>query len=537
MAMLFPYMKRHIGKLALGALLLFGNSFVAVLPAVTSQILFDYGFIERDLSQIAICCLLLVMISVIHSALSMCAVRIISQVGETVISDMRVDMTNMALLMPSATSASLGTGYILSRIDEVGKVGSIFSSTNLMFLGSVAQAVFAFIFLIDINWQVAIISLIPTCLFLLVGRLTTRAYRDVLRASLETRASFSGKVNECLSGRDEIVLNEGLDREREGISNLSNQLKAKGIRQSIVLNGASEVYQVLNVLASGSVYLICGMMMVSGFISIGQIVAISQYVSKVYSPIVLFSTTAIAVQPAFEALARLEKLFGGFDEENSGVENRIDEVDSLSVSDLNFSYPGSREPLIRDLSFSISSPGLCVVHGRNGGGKTTLARLILGLMTGYEGSIKINGIELAGIDSKSLRSVSSMVNQSPFLFNSSIKENVTYGNSEVSQDRYDEISQVVGIDEICCRFSIDGKDKVGESGALLSSGERQRISLARALLRESSLVVFDEPTSGLDNESLLRLRETVDGLAKKSLVVVIDHTGAFDDMADVTVNL
>ena len=367
--------------------------------------------------------------------------------------------------------------------------------------------------------------------------MTTRAYRDVLRASLETRASFSGKVNECLSGRDEIVLNEGLDREREGISNLSNQLKAKGIRQSIVLNGASEVYQVLNVLASGSVYLICGMMMVSGFISIGQIVAISQYVSKVYSPIVLFSTTAIAVQPAFEALARLEKLFGGFDEENSGVENRIDEVDSLSVSDLNFSYPGSREPLIRDLSFSISSPGLCVVHGRNGGGKTTLARLILGLITGYEGSIKINGIELAGIDSKSLRSVSSMVNQSPFLFNSSIKENVTYGNSEVSQDRYDEISQVVGIDEICCRFSIDGKDKVGESGALLSSGERQRISLARALLRESSLVVFDEPTSGLDNESLLRLRETVDGLAKKSLVVVIDHTGAFDDMADVTVNL
>ena len=77
-------------------------------------------------------------------------------------------MTNMALLMPSATSASLGTGYILSRIDEVGKVGSIFSSTNLMFLGSVAQAVFAFIFLIDINWQVAIISLIPACFCLLV---------------------------------------------------------------------------------------------------------------------------------------------------------------------------------------------------------------------------------------------------------------------------------------------------------------------------------------------------------------------------------
>lgn len=537
MSMLFPYMKRHVGKLTLGALLLFANSFIAVLPAVISQMLFDDGFIKKDLSQIAICCILLVLITVTHSALSMCAVKIVSQAGETVISDMRIDMANKALLMPSTQAANMGAGYILSRIDEVGKVGSIFSSTNLMFLGSVTQAIFAFILLLDINWQVALVSLLPTCLFMFVGRLTTKAYRDVLRASMETRANFTGKISECLSGRDEIVLNEGLDREKEGISNLSNQLRARGIRQSIVLNGASEIYQVLNVLAAASVYLICGIMMIGGILSIGQIVAISQYVSKIYSPIVLFSTTSIAIQPAFEALARLESLFGRSGEEKGRKGRRIDAIELLAITHLNFSYPNSNESLIRDLSFSISSPGLCVVHGKNGGGKTTLARLILGLTTGYKGSIQINDIELTEIDTESLRMVSSMVNQSPFLFNSSIRENVVYGNREVSQKRFDEISQMVGIDEIERRFLANGKTRVGESGSLLSSGERQRISLARALLRESSLIVFDEPTSGLDTDSLAHLRDTVKDVARKSLVVLIDHTGYFDDMADVTVNL
>ena len=129
MSLLIPYVKGHIGKIILGFVLLCLNSVLAVLPALVSQMLFDNGFLNQSLLWIIACCFLLVMFALAQSALSVATVKVFSQIGETVVSDMRVDMTNAALVMPSTRTASLGTGYILSRIDEVGRIGSLFSSS------------------------------------------------------------------------------------------------------------------------------------------------------------------------------------------------------------------------------------------------------------------------------------------------------------------------------------------------------------------------------------------------------------------------
>lgn len=537
MSLLISYVKRHVGKIILGIVLLWANSALAVLPALVSQMLFDNGFLDQSLLWVIACCLLLVILALAQSVLSVAAVRVFSQIGETVVSDMRIDMTNAALVMPSTRTASLGTGYIMSRIDEVGRIGSLFSSSNLTFLGSVAQSIISFVLLWGVSWHIALFSVLPTFLFLLVSRMVAKEYRDVLRASLETHAAFSGKVNECLKGRDEILLNEGVKREKEGIAYLSNRLKKRGIRQSVVLSGASETYRVLNVVAMGLVYLLCGAMVIDNSLTVGQVVAISQYVSKVYSPIVLFSTVSIAVQPAFEALDRLKNIFGDTYRVEDRDGKRIDKIKTLSITNLRFAYPGSPNYVINGLSFTASKPGLYVIHGKNGEGKTTLARLILGLISGYEGSISINGSELGEISEVSLRRVTSMVNQTPFLFNSSIRDNILYGKKHVSKNVYYRICHIAGIDNICERLPLGDLSNVGEAGALLSSGERQKISLARALLRNSELIVFDEPTSGLDKNAIIDLRKTIRWISGCSLVIMIDHTGAFDNLADTVISL
>lgn len=213
---------------------------------------------------------------------------------------------------------------------------------------------------------------------------------------------------------------------------------------------------------------------------------------------------------------RVVELIGN--EENSGGEC-IGEIEKIEFEKISFGYDA--KDVLRDVSLEISKGEHIGLKGDNGSGKTTLVKLLLGLYDGYRGNIYVNNTHLEAIDLKSLRNQITIVPQMPFIFNSSVYDNVSFAKEGAKQEDVEKILRKLDIYDI--------KDRIaGEKGSFLSGGEKQRISIARALLREGSLIIMDEPETALDGDTKQIIRELVDASGKT--IIVISHSGEWENM-------
>lgn len=179
-----------------------------------------------------------------------------------------------------------------------------------------------------------------------------------------------------------------------------------------------------------------------------------------------------------------------------------------------------------------------VVRGPNGSGKSTLLRILLGELPYREGEVLVDGVPLGGVSPESWRSHCAAVRQRPFLLNASLCENVLLGAEDADEGAYHAALAASGLDEVAARLPGGGDATlVGPAGSLLSGGERQRVAIARALLRGADVLLLDEPATGLDPAAKASLRDLLARLARERLVVVVDHEGVFDGVADQVIDL
>lgn len=178
-----------------------------------------------------------------------------------------------------------------------------------------------------------------------------------------------------------------------------------------------------------------------------------------------------------------------------------------------------------------------VVRGLNGSGESTLLRILLGELSGWEGEVLIDGVSLGSISPESWRSHCAAVRQRPFLLNASLRENVLLGTEDSSEKAYCAALSASGLSDVEERLPEGDASPVGPAGSLLSGGERQRVAIARALLRGADVLLLDEPATGLDPAAKASLRDLLARLARERLVVVVDHEALFDDVANQVIDL
>ena len=175
--------------------------------------------------------------------------------------------------------------------------------------------------------------------------------------------------------------------------------------------------------------------------------------------------------------------------------------------------------------------------GPNGSGKSTLLRVLLGELSDREGEVLVDGVPLGGVSPESWRSRCVAVRQRPFLLNASLRENVLLGSEDASEEAYRAALAASGLDEVATRLPEGDATPVGPAGSLLSGGERQRAAIARALLRGADVLLLDEPATGLGPAAKASLRDLLARLTRERLVVVVDHEGVFDSVADQVIDL
>jgi ABC-type multidrug transport system fused ATPase/permease subunit len=420
------------------------------------------------------------------------------------------------------------TGYLMSRVsDDLHTFQILFSES----VAEIAARLLYFLFGLAI---VSVLSLKLT--LILLGVLPVYAFINYffanrLRSSSleerETQANVSRDIQEVISGVETVKAFRAEDTQMRKVSQrmgIAMSARIKSMVISLFSNYAVGGVQ----FASTLIIMWFGINEVlKGSMTIGDYVAFTAYMVVLASSMNTLFMFHIMLQPAFASMERLSEIFGMIsetkEEEVAGKMITPGEISGeIRFENVSFSYEEGR-PVLRDINFS-AFPGeiICLV-GRSGAGKTTLVNLLLKFYHPESGSIFLDGHNLEEISTSWLRDRTAVVSQDIFLFDDTIANNIRYGNPMASDDELIHAAMMADIHNYISSLSAGYKTVIGEKGTRLSAGQRQRISIARAFLRNPSILIFDEPTSALDPQSEYLLKDSITRLAAGKTTFIIAH--------------
>ena len=458
-----------------------------------------------------------------------------SSVGQWVTSDLRSTLYEHIQHLPLAYHKRAQTGDLLSRlttdIDAVqsfvvsGLVGLITDGVTL--LGMIGVMFY-------LNWRFTLIALsVAPVLFLLTYSFTRRS-KKASREVRKQQGRLESLMQERLSAIGVVKAFAREEFEQEHLDQESNEVVKMALRARSLKAKLSPLVEIVVAFGTAVVLWAGGRLVLSGALSAGSLIVFIWYLGKMYKPMQDFAKLADAYSKAAVGYERIRELVDVVpdlhDLPAAGPAPRFNgEVGFESVS---FSYTHGH-PVLKDLHFNIEPGTMAALVGPTGAGKSTLAALIPRLFDPDSGRITIDGRDVREFTQQSLRDQISFVLQENILFHASIRENIAYGKPEATREDILRAAELADADEFISRLSNGYDTIVGERGDTLSGGQRQRIAIARAIIRDTPILLLDEPSSGLDAASEQSVFEALERLMKGKTTLVIAHRLATVQRADV----
>jgi len=284
------------------------------------------------------------------------------------------------------------------------------------------------------------------------------------------------------------------------------------------------IYEYIDYFAQIGVIIFGGYMAVKGRISVGTFYMFYTYLSMMIYPLLDLPQLFVSGKQAFVNIDRLEEMkdYPSFYDQWKG-QARPEEFEELRFEDVSFTYPDKTEPAIRDCSFELKAGERLLILGSTGAGKSTVANLILGLLQPSEGSILLNGIDLRDIELTALRDLIAYVPQEPLLFTGTVRENILFANDKATGEEYRIAVDVSQLKQEIESFPQGDETRLGQRGLGVSGGQKQRLTIARALVRNPKLLILDDITASLDAENEEKLWQDINLHFKDIAAIVISH--------------
>jgi ABC-type multidrug transport system fused ATPase/permease subunit len=339
---------------------------------------------------------------------------------------------------------------------------------------------------------------------------------------MEKEAILSRQIQDSLSGIEVVKFFTAEERETNRIHFYLDELKKTNIKSNVIFNFSSELLSLLGAMGGLIVLWYSGLDIIRGNFTIGSYIAFSAYLAKLYGPTQILATIGLHFQRAITALKRITEIMDLTSEEENERGIKLKKLNGeIEFKNVNFSY--DTKQVLTNISFKIRQKEKILIIGPNGSGKSTIIKLILGLYKPQKGKIIIDNKEIAKISLSSLREGTSIVSQNTFLFNDTIRNNILYSRPEAKEKEVEEAARLAGAYEFIQNLENGFETVVGETGKILSGGEKQKIALARAILKNSSIIIFDEATAHLDSESQKRIEKLIKDKFNDKTCFIISH--------------
>jgi ABC-type multidrug transport system fused ATPase/permease subunit len=463
--------------------------------------------------------------------------------------NVQTSLFDRVLRFPLALLKKKQVGYLMSRITgDVYAVQSLFSQSAAQLLTNILAPIFSFFILFQLNSRITLIllAIVPFNVFfnyLVVRRSIALSYRQ-----MEESAHYSGDMQEALTGVEVIKSYGAEKRESSKVAGKMRRVIRLQLKSTMLQSVAGYVMNAYNLGAKLFITWLCGRAVLRGTMSIGDLTSFTLYALSLSSMLSGLFNQVISFQSLFVSMARLHEMFRispeyetpealikqtgkASPERPAAPAIRPDAVQGeVEFQGVSFAYEENK-PVLRDISLQVAPGETVAVMGVSGVGKTTLISLILKFYRPQQGIIRLDGRSLDDLDTLWLRNQVGIVSQETFLFNDTIEHNIKYGNPAATLDDVRRAAEQARIDRDIAAFPEGYKTKVGERGTMLSVGQKQRISLARAFLKNPPIIILDEPTSALDRDTERELGQTLADIARGRTTFIITHRTPLVDIA------
>ena len=520
------------------------STFLGLLPPLLIRAVFDVAIADENGGYLNTLFLVMVIAAVGEAALSLVERWLSSRIGEGLIFDLRVRLFDHVQRMPLSFFTRTQTGTLISRLNnDVIGAQRAFTGTLGTVVGNVITLGGTLIAMLLLEWRLTLLAIVILPVFVLPARRVGAGLQDITREGMNVNASMNNTMTERfnVAGALLVKLFGRHDAEAADFGERAGRVRDIGVRSAMYSRVFMVSLTLVGAVGTALVYWLGGHLVIDGGITPGTLVALGLYTVRIYMPLTSLSNARVDIMTAFVSF---ERVFEVLDAPNP-ITDAPDAVElvaptgTVRFDHVWFRYPdpaegtpeslggnestASADDVLRDIDLQIAPGTMVAIVGPSGAGKTTLTSLVPRLYDVSDGAILVDGHDVRSLTQDSLRRAIGVVSQDPHLFHDTVIANLRYARPDATDEQVHEACRAARIHHVIAALPESYDTIVGERGYRLSGGEKQRLAIARMLLKNPAIVVLDEATSHLDSENEAQVQEALANALEGRTSLVIAH--------------
>jgi len=522
------------------------ESVLVVATPLLLKSLIDDGIVPKDSGVVVRLSLVVAGLAVVSGALTLVERWFSARIGEGLIYDLRTEVFSHVLRQPVAFFTRAQTGALVTRLgNDVIGAQQAFTSVLSSVVSNAITLVLIVAAMASLSWQLTLAALVLVPFFLIPARLMGRRLASLAHEQMVQNADLGTRMTERfnVAGALLVKLFGRPSIEDDEYAVRAARVRDIGVRIAVNRSVFFVALTLVASLATAMVYGAGGIMAVDGTLTVGTLIALTALLARLYGPLTAISNVRVDIMTALVSFERVFEVLdlqplvaespdarvvpaGPVRVEVDGVAFSYPSADEVSLASLESTASGDRRgsgPVLRDVSFTVEPGSLVALVGPSGAGKTTITSLVARLYDPTSGAVRINGLDLRDATLESLHEAVGVVTQDAHLFHDTIRSNLEYASPGASEEQMVAALRAAQVWSLVDSLPAGLDTVVGDRGHRLSGGEKQRLAIARLLLKGPGLIVLDEATAHLDSESEQALQRALDHALRDRSALVIAH--------------